>query len=301
MKKWLGLIMTVLSLALPGVAQTIPATGTLTASDTGACSTTGACLVVTLKQGMASSVVQVTGTFSATLQFEASTSVGGTFVAINGTPSNSTSAVTSVTAVGAWRIGVSGYSQIRVRCSTFASGSAAVAITSSTGSSAAISTGNAQVALLLGGNAAQGSALSANQIGGTTFVIPYAVTFGNITVNVGTLDASASDWYAWGIYDLTGSIQCGVGAVNLTATGAVKAACKQGSITLQPGVYWLCFSGSAGVARLNANGGLTAFSSALSATASALTGSAVALPNTITMPTAGQVTTSLANMAAILN
>ena len=117
-------------------AQTIPSTANITAQDSGACSTAGACLVVNVPNQAASSVVQLTGTWSATIQFEGTTSVGGTFVAVNAVPVGGTTAVTSATGNGAWRIAVAGLAQVRVRCSAVSSGPAVAAITLSTGSSA---------------------------------------------------------------------------------------------------------------------------------------------------------------------
>jgi hypothetical protein len=128
------LLLTALSLT-PIRAQTIPATANLTASDSGACTTAGACLTVNVTPSSAAAVIQLTGTFSATLQFEGTTSSGGTFVAIAATPVAGGSAVTSATATGSWRVTASGFAQIRVRCSAFTSGTVVAAITLSTGSS----------------------------------------------------------------------------------------------------------------------------------------------------------------------
>ena len=140
MKRLLLILAMLAIVGAPTMAQTIPATANLTASDSGTCATAGACLTVTLPRNAASSVVQLTGTFSGTVQFEGTTSVAGTFVAINAYPSNSTTAATSATAVGVWQINVSGYAQVRVRCSTYSSGTIVVAVTSSQGATAKNST-----------------------------------------------------------------------------------------------------------------------------------------------------------------
>lgn len=132
MKKLAMLLLLALT---PIRAQTIPATANLTASDAGTCATANACLVVNVSNNAAASVIQLTGTFSATLQFEGVTQQGGTFVSVAATPLAGGSAVTSSTGTGAWRVTASGLSQLRVRCSTFVSGTVAAAITLSTGSS----------------------------------------------------------------------------------------------------------------------------------------------------------------------
>lgn len=133
------LLLLLVALGPPARGQqgtTIPAQANLTASDGGTCTqTTAGCIVVNISNNAASSVVQLTGTWSATVQFEATSKSGGTFVAINATPLGGTTAVTSASANGAWRINLSGVAQLRVRCSAFTSGTIVVAVTSSTGSS----------------------------------------------------------------------------------------------------------------------------------------------------------------------
>lgn len=86
--------------------------------------------VVTLDIAGAGAVgVQLTGTFTGTLQFEASIN-GSTFVALNMLPSNSTTAATSATAAGAWSGNCGGYRIFRVRASAWTSGTASVALSS---------------------------------------------------------------------------------------------------------------------------------------------------------------------------
>ena len=74
-------------------------------------------------QSQASIAVQLTGTFSATVQFEVSMDGGVTYVSISGTPVASTTTVTSATAPGMWQFDVSGLILFRVRCSAYTSGS----------------------------------------------------------------------------------------------------------------------------------------------------------------------------------
>jgi len=66
--------------------------------------------------------IQITGTVTGTtISFEATVD-GTNYVALNCTPSNSTTAAASAVAtVGAWTVNSGGYTAIRARCSTFAS------------------------------------------------------------------------------------------------------------------------------------------------------------------------------------
>ena len=86
--------------------------------------------VVTLDIAGAGAVgVQLAGTFTGTIQFEASIE-SGTFVALNMLPSNSTTAAPSATAAGAWSGNCGGYRIFRARASEWTSGTARVAISS---------------------------------------------------------------------------------------------------------------------------------------------------------------------------
>lgn len=66
--------------------------------------------------------IQITGTFSATITFEATVD-GTNYVALNCTPSNSGTAASTATAVGAFTVSSGGYAAIRARCSAYTSGS----------------------------------------------------------------------------------------------------------------------------------------------------------------------------------
>ena len=128
MRKWL-LLATILVASLAR-AQGVAVTANLTAQDSGACTTANACLVGNIAQGYASSVIQLSGTWSGTAQFEAATTLNGPFTAIAGIPVSapSNSAVTSSAANGAWRFNVSSVNFIRVRVSAYSSGTVAAAI-----------------------------------------------------------------------------------------------------------------------------------------------------------------------------
>ena len=71
--------------------------------------------------------VQVTGTFSATITFEASVD-GTNYVAFNMTPSNSGTDASTATAPGAFTKSTGAYSAFRARCSTYSSGSPVVTL-----------------------------------------------------------------------------------------------------------------------------------------------------------------------------
>lgn len=84
--------------------------------------------VVTIDvRGAGAAGLQLAGTFVGTIQFEACIEEG-TFVALNMVPSNSATAVTSATAVGAWSANCGGYSTVRARASAWTSGTARVTL-----------------------------------------------------------------------------------------------------------------------------------------------------------------------------
>ena len=74
-------------------------------------------------RGLGAVGLQLSGTFTLTVQFEASVD-GETFVALNMLPSNSATAASSATAAGAWRANVAGYRLVQARVSAYTSGSA---------------------------------------------------------------------------------------------------------------------------------------------------------------------------------
>jgi hypothetical protein len=77
--------------------------------------------------GYASTGIQITGTFSQTLQFEGTTD-GSTWAAVSVTPSSSTTTVTSATAAGLWTTSTAGLVGLRVRASAVVSGTAVITI-----------------------------------------------------------------------------------------------------------------------------------------------------------------------------
>jgi hypothetical protein len=100
--------------------------GNITAADTNC--TGVSCVWITMPVNTLSASVALSGTFSATVQFEAS--VGGSVW----TAIASTAAATSSSSTGTFSFSLAGQRFLRVRCSAFTSGSVRVDISSSAGS-----------------------------------------------------------------------------------------------------------------------------------------------------------------------
>jgi hypothetical protein len=81
--------------------------------------------------------IGIDGTFSGTLSFYGSASQGTTWQALNVTPSNSGTAVTTTTGTGAWQVNTAGYNYVCVLFSTYSSGTATVTLTKSVASARA--------------------------------------------------------------------------------------------------------------------------------------------------------------------
>lgn len=124
--KRLALLVLCLALAVTaGAQQTSFTPASISASFTATTCTgtpgTGTGCVVLNVSGFASVSIQLSGFGAATVQFEASDD-GVTYTALNMTPPNSTSAVTSATANGLWVGSVGGLKYVRVRASAYTSG-----------------------------------------------------------------------------------------------------------------------------------------------------------------------------------
>lgn len=129
MKRWL---LALLLCTLPALSQVQNTTGLLTASAaTCPVLSSASCAVLALSPAAASSVISLTGTWSATVQFETSPDFGLTWAAISGTPLAGGAAVSSTTANGIWIFNVSSFTMIRARVSAFTSGTVAVNIQAS--------------------------------------------------------------------------------------------------------------------------------------------------------------------------
>jgi hypothetical protein len=106
--------------ATSAVAQSLPnSPQSITAQSTGACNA-GACALFQLSP--TSSTVQLSGTFSATLAFEASTNGGITYVAVSMTNLADGTLTTTATSAGLYAINNTGIALLRVRATTWSSG-----------------------------------------------------------------------------------------------------------------------------------------------------------------------------------
>jgi len=104
-------------------------TGNITASGT-TCGTTNACIVLHSYSTIGSASITVTGTWSATLQFETSAD-GSTWAAATGYSVPTGSAAQSITANGVYQFNMASLTYIRVRGSAYTSGTAAILISGS--------------------------------------------------------------------------------------------------------------------------------------------------------------------------
>lgn len=141
------IILTLLGLGPPLIAQQLQ-TGSIASSGTGTdCATAAACTILPLNYTAGSATISLTGTFSATVQFEATADAvplnptnaqlnALNWVAINATPVSSTTPATSAAATGIWTLNAANVTALRVRCSTYASGTVVTAIRASPAASA---------------------------------------------------------------------------------------------------------------------------------------------------------------------
>lgn len=107
-------------LSIAAFAQnSTPNPGALTAS--GSTCTPTDCTSVVLPPNASSAAISLSGTFSATVQFEVSAD-GSNFVSANAAPQPSGAVVTSATGTGTWTIPVAGMMVLRARVSSYASG-----------------------------------------------------------------------------------------------------------------------------------------------------------------------------------
>jgi len=119
--------------------------------------------------------------------------------------------------------------------------------------------------------------------------LPYAMAVSKIAVHVGTVDASTSDFYSWGMYTLAGAAVCHITAINLNlgAAGFSDQACIEGTVAVQPGEYIFAWSGNAQTAKLDISS-LTNILFPLSSRTSSTTTTSGQLTASISIPSAGQ-------------
>lgn len=109
------------------------ASGTITTNGSD-CSVSTRCLVVNLPQDKGGATLTLSGTWTGTIQFEASGDGGATWASLNVMPSNSVTPVTSTTGNGMWQVNMAGFTGIRMRASATVTGSAQATITPSAAS-----------------------------------------------------------------------------------------------------------------------------------------------------------------------
>jgi len=122
-KSLLTLIMMLLILAGPAFADT-SYSGTLSAAGT-TCATSGACVQFDRISDNGVMGVQLSGTFTATVQFEG-TMDGDNWVSLTAIVPGTLSTATSATAAGAWQVNTGAMKSVRVRCSAYTSGTITV-------------------------------------------------------------------------------------------------------------------------------------------------------------------------------
>lgn len=122
------LIIFLCAFAVFGVQKAHAQQAVLSASST-ACATTSSCLTVQLGTVARYATFAVsTDAGGNTLTFEATADNGVTWVALNATPSNSATPASTTAAIGVWQANVAAYNAIRIRLSTFVSGTCGVSI-----------------------------------------------------------------------------------------------------------------------------------------------------------------------------
>ena len=146
MKRLIALLLflAVIGLSPPLHAQQVWISGSITAADS-TCATAGSCVTANLPVNTPATVAfTIAGTFSATLTFQVSQDCT-TFITVNATPPNSTSAVTSTASGGTWKADVSSMCKFRVVGTAYTSGTATVSISISNALSSALLTGGGGV------------------------------------------------------------------------------------------------------------------------------------------------------------
>lgn len=172
--------------------------GNITATGAASCTSNAAgCVVLNVAYNASSAVVTISGTFSATVQFEASGD-SANFVNVNAfpLPTLGSGAVQSATAGGQWVVPIAGYQVLRVRCSAFTSGTALVFIQPSMGQAPEImnyqtftpapaqsASGSPQTPVTNSATAAAGTCTATlpGVAGKTTYITGFQVTGGGAT------------------------------------------------------------------------------------------------------------------------
>jgi hypothetical protein len=163
------------------------------------CDANGELLLLDVR-GFGGVALQLSGTFTLTVQFEATVD-GQTWVSLRMLPSNSTSAVTNATAAGAWSANVAGIKLIRARVSAYTSGSAELTILASSASGRVGASG--------------GDAETLDGEDGSYYLDVDNMTAGTLAVNRGGTGAATHT---------SGSVLLGAGTGAITSTATLVVA-----------------------------------------------------------------------------
>ena len=198
--------------ASPVWAQQTPAA--VTAGLSSATCPGSGCLALSAT-GWGSMAVQVSGTFTGTITFEASLD-NVSFSALNCYPSNSSTVVTTATSAGLWNAPVGGFAWVRARMSSYTSGTATVTIQPA----AAGGTNHNAVGAAAAGTLT-GTTLAANVVTSSLTSFGTVSTAGSITTTNSLTGAQLA---------VTGGSSA-AGTINISATLGMVVRGKVGSAT----------------------------------------------------------------------
>jgi hypothetical protein len=228
----------------------------ITAAST-TCAGTGACVQQAVTDQDGGSTIGISGTFSATLQFEATNSQNPTdpaavWSSIQLTPTSSSTAATSATAPGLWQGNVAGLTGIRVRCSTYTSGTVAVVIHISPISARSNGSGGAGGAVA-SVTAADNSLTVTPNTGAVTAALNQSFGGFNFTAN----GAASASPFIWSGTPFAGTATNSTPLVYMNCTGSTQPSSWSTAGTLFGGNSCTGFAGD--FIDFHANGGASAF------------------------------------------
>lgn len=113
-------------LLFPVIASAQSVSGNITAQGS-TCATANACVSATSNPSQGGGTITLSGTWSGTVQFEASGD-GTNWQSLAVTPSSGGNTATSATGNGIWQANIAGFIGVRVRCSSYSSGTIIVTI-----------------------------------------------------------------------------------------------------------------------------------------------------------------------------
>lgn len=257
--------------------------GNITASSSD-CSVANSCVMLGLLNDDSAASITVTGTFSATLQFEVSanyscTQAGvcsGTWFSKQCFPTSSSTGATSTTSTGTWSCGIAAMNQLRVRGSAYASGTAAIELRHSK-ASASLNQGG-------GGGSGTVTVKSSGSLTDTAFVTGNGTTVVQTPSATSTLDSSGNAVFAGSVGAGTAPTACGsaTGCLAWTEAGTSttpasgQGACRLDSTTHRPKCTWNNVSEVDAAPPVNTTSTASQFFTAFNAATGAFTKAAIA-------------------------